>query len=106
MYRRSGIGLAGVVVVASLSPAPVEDLVHLLDAVPVALTVEAHNVNGGLGSLVCEVVAEHGLRCRVLRLGARDAADGHSGSESHLWERHGISADALTEAATRALDEE
>ena len=37
------------------SPAPVDDLVAALARVPLAVTVEAHYVNGGLGSLVAEV---------------------------------------------------
>jgi len=93
---------AGVLVVASLQPPPVDDLVAALTQVPVALTVEGHYVSGGLGSLVCEVVAERGLRCRVVRCGARTTPDGRSGSQRWLAERHGIGRAALGEAALAA----
>jgi transketolase len=42
---------ATVCVVSSFNPSPVEDLAALLGRVPVAISVEAHYVDGGLGSL-------------------------------------------------------
>jgi transketolase len=57
----------GAVVVAGVAPAPVDDLAEALARVPIAVTVEAHYVNGGLGSLVAEVIAERGLGCRLVR---------------------------------------
>ncbi len=60
---------AGVVVVACLSPPPTHDLSAALSGAPLAVSLEAHYVNGGLGSLVAEVIAEQGLACRLLRAG-------------------------------------
>ncbi|MCB1013822.1 MAG: hypothetical protein KDB10_01705, partial [Acidimicrobiales bacterium] len=68
--RRAGRS-AGAAVVACVAPPPVDDLVALLRDVPVAVTVEAHYAAGGLGSVVAEVVADHGLGCRVVRQGVR-----------------------------------
>jgi len=48
---QSGVSCA-VVVVASISPAPVADLLALLERFRFALTAEARYVDGGLGSLV------------------------------------------------------
>jgi transketolase len=92
-----------VVVVASVSPAPVDDLIEILQGFTTVLTVEAHSVVGGLGSLVSEVVAEHGLGCRVVRCGVRSAADGTGGSEAYLNDRHGLSGRALARTAREAL---
>lgn len=92
-----------VIVVASLNPSPDGDLVNILAGRRVALTVEAHYVTGGLGSLVSEVVAERGLGCRVIRCGVRAAPDGISGSEEYLLEAHGLSADRLVDTALGAL---
>jgi transketolase len=93
---------ATVLVVASLSPPPVADLVRELRRVPAAVTVEAHYVNGGVGSLVAEVAAEHGLGCRVVRCGVRTTPS-RSGSQEYLWRRHGLAREALAAAALRAL---
>jgi transketolase len=86
---------ATVLVVASVAPPPVDDLAETLDRFDAAVTVEAHYVNGGLGSLVCEVAAEHGLPCRVVRCGVRELEPGRSGSEAYLNEVHGLSVDRL-----------
>lgn len=92
-----------VVVVASLSPEPTMDLVDILRDTRLAVTVEAHSVVGGLGSLVCEAVAGRGLRCRVLRCGVRRPPDGIGGGEAFLNARHGLSADSIADAAWAEL---
>ena len=86
---------ATVLVAASIAPPPAADLAEALDHFDVAVTVEAHYVNGGLGSLVCEVAAEHGLPCRVVRCGVRALEPGRSGSEAYLNETHGLSVEKL-----------
>jgi transketolase len=91
------------VVVASINPAPTADLVAALERFPVAITVEAHYVAGGLGSLVSEVVAENGIACRVERLGVKTGWRGVGGSESYLNQMHGISSDAIAERVRTAL---
>jgi transketolase len=95
----SGID-ATVLVAASLSPPPADDLAEALERFDTAVTVEAHYVNGGLGSLVCEVAAEHGLPCRVVRCGVRKLEPGRSGSEAYLNETHGLSVDKLVATCT------
>ncbi len=94
---------ATVVVVASVSPAPVDDLIEVVDRFATVVTVEAHSVVGGLGSLVSEVVAERGRSCRVVRCGVRSAGDGTGGGEAYLNNRHGLSCDALVQTAREAL---
>lgn len=91
------------VVVASVNPAPVDDLAEALAPFRTVLTVEAHSVVGGLGSLVCEVVAERQLGCRVVRCGVRSQGNGRGGSEPYLHGVHGLSAAALVETARRCL---
>jgi len=95
---------ASLVVVACLSPAPTDDLVAALGATRVAITVEAHYASGGLGSLVCEVVAEHALRCRVVRRAVGGGHHGISGSEQYLSSLHGLSSESVVAAALEALD--
>jgi transketolase len=87
-----------VVVIASLSPAPVSDLARILRSFRRVFTIEAHYVVGGLGSLVSEVIAENGLSCRLVRLGIKTLPDGISGSQAFMYQRHGISREALVEA--------
>lgn len=95
---------AAVHVVSSLNPAPTADLVEALADTPLALSVEAHYVNGALGSLVAETIAEHGLPCRLVRAGLRAMPVGDTGSRPHLYERHGLAPEQLAEAALAGLD--
>ena len=93
-----------VAVVASVNPAPVEDLAALLARFPLALTVEAHYVSGAVGSLVSEVVAERGLGCRVVRCGVRTTPGATSGSQGYLNHLHGLSSNALVQTALKELE--
>jgi transketolase len=70
-----------------------------------ALTVEAHYVVGGVGSLVSEVVAQHGLGCRVVCRGVQSSPVGVSGSQSYMYGQCGISSGELVDAALRSLAE-
>lgn len=95
---------ASVAVVTSFNPSPTEDLRELLARVPLALSAEAHYANGGLGSFVAEVIAEHGLACRLVRRGVERMPVGETGEAAYLLDQHGLSAPALADAAVRALD--
>jgi transketolase len=94
---------ASVLVVASVAPAPADDLADALGRVPLALTVEAHYATGGLGSLIAEVIAERGLACRLVRCGVAASPDGVCGSQAYLQERHGVGRDALVARALEAV---
>lgn len=93
---------AEVAVLSSVSPAPVDDLVRLLRKHTLVVTVEAHAVNGGAGSLVAEVLAEHGLHCRLVRMGLRGHA-ARVGSEAYLHALHGLDARAVAERVEQEL---
>lgn len=97
-----GIGCS-VMVVSSFNPDPTDDLIEVLARFPVAVTVETHYVNGALGSLVAELIADHGLRCKTVRCGVRTTPAGVTGSQAYLQERHGLSRRALAETALQLL---
>jgi transketolase len=92
-----------VLVVASLNPAPFDDLARAVRRFRRVLTVETHYVVGGVGSLVAEVVADTGAHCQVARQGVRVTPDGRSGTQDFLHCRNGLSSDALVDAALALL---
>jgi len=92
-----------VMVVASLKPPPVEDLARTLARFRAALTVEAHFEVGGLGSLVSEVAAERGLRCRINRCGVKAIIPGVSGTQPYLHRAYRLSSDAVAELALHVM---
>jgi transketolase len=101
LLARDGVA-STLAVVSSFNPSPVDDLVALLSRVPLAVSVEAHYVAGGVGSLVAETIAEAGLDCRLVRCGVREMPTGESGSREYLQERYGLSPAAIARAALHA----
>lgn len=98
----NGVSCAAAVV-AAIAPAPVDDLVRLLAGVPLVITVEAHYAVGGLGSVVAEVVADHGLGCRVVRQGVRLEPGGPVGSQDWFHQRAGLTTEALVTLVAEQL---
>jgi transketolase len=95
---------ASVAVVASVAPPPTGDLVELLERARLAVTLEAHYVVGGLGSLVAEAIAGHGLECRLLRHGVETVPRGTTGTQPALHEAFGLTSDRLVAAVARELE--
>jgi transketolase len=95
---------ATVAITACLAPAPLDDLEELLSRVPVAVAIENHYVTGGVGSLLCELVAERGLDCRVVRRGIGSPPQGVAGDPDYLYDQQGLSADRLATDLEGALE--
>jgi transketolase len=91
-----------VLVVECVNPPPVEDLVALLGTVPLAVSIEAHYVTGGLGSLVAEVIAERGLPCRLVRTGVQRQPIGVAGSREFMHDLLGLSPERIVDAVLDA----
>jgi transketolase len=94
---------AAVVAVSEIQPCPVA-LKAVLGKFRYGVTVEAHYCNGGLGSLVCEVVAENALKCRIRRCAVREVPAGRTGTEKEMNKMFGIDASCIAEAAARLLE--
>jgi transketolase len=103
MLTEEGIA-ATVAVVSTFNPSPVEDLAELLGGMSLAISVETHYLNGGLGSLVAETIAERGLNTRLVRAGVDAVPRGLAGSQEFLEDRFGLSAQRLATTAQAALD--
>lgn len=65
------------------------------------VTVEDHNVIGGLGTAVCEAAAGRGLAAPVVKIGVRDF--GESASPEELYRKYGLSSEHIVEACLRNL---
>ncbi len=49
-----------------------QDIIDFCQRHKTVLTIENHNIIGGLGSLVAEVIATNGVRTRLHRAGIQD----------------------------------
>lgn len=84
-----------VINVPSIRPCDTESLFNEIKDIERIVTVEEHNVNGGLGSLVAEVMAEHSHGGKLKRLGIADggyaiAADRKEMRAFHQLDSQGI----------------
>lgn len=61
------------------------------------VTMENHTVVGGLGSAVAEVIAEHGIGKKLVRIGLQDTY-AHGASRHYLMKEYGLDATSLVRA--------
>jgi transketolase len=98
--RRISVGVA---VISSFNPLDHVFYADLLRGYRVVVSVEAHAINGGLGSATAEIIAEAQLPVRLVRRGLTALPDGLTGSPAWLHERHGLARDQLVAVALDAL---
>ncbi|MGG7445454.1 transketolase family protein [Kosakonia oryzendophytica] len=97
---------ASVISVPSIRPCNTSQLLALLQPHRAVISVEEHNINGGVGSLVAEVLAEAGCALPLRRLGIADgqyaiAADRAATRARHEIDAAGVVKHARTLLATR-----
>lgn len=74
------------------------ELATLLKTHQHVITVEEHNIVGGIGSAVAELIADNTISLTTFkRLGLQDTYSSIVGSQSHLRKTYGISAEAIAE---------
>jgi transketolase len=102
LLAESGTG-ASVVDVHTLKPFASADIARLASEHPAVVVVEEHNTEGGLGSMVTEAVAAHGVHVPVHKHGLRDEY-GIVGPPSHLYRYYGLDGAGVAEVTRRVLD--
>lgn len=90
---------AQVVSVPSIRPCDTDALLRALKRCKSVITVEEHNVNGGLGSLVAEVLGEAGIGMKLKRLGIPDGEYAAAADRGWLRRHHGFDALSIAELA-------
>ena len=96
-----GIG-ASVIEVPVIKPLDIEGVSSVLSKTRCAVTVEDHNVIGGLGSAVAEVISEY-TPASLVRLGLQDVY-GESGFPDELLNAYGMSEENIADAALKAMN--
>jgi len=100
LLKAEGIN-ASVINVHTLKPLDVEGIVELLATCKAAVTVEDHNIIGGLGSAVAETASDN-CPTPIVRLGIEDVFP-ESGPANTLADKYGLSALNIAAAAKRAI---
>lgn len=92
---------AEVINVHTIKPIDVEGIVSSVKKTGTAVTCEEHNVIGGLGSAVCEVLAEN-YPAPVKRVGVMDTF-GESGKPAELLKEYGLLAENIVSAVKEII---
>ena len=92
---------ARVVNIHTIKPIDAEIITKAAKETGAIVTAEEHNIIGGLGSAVAEVVGDN-APVPVVRVGMKDTY-GHSGTVPALLEQYGLTPAAIAEAAEKAI---
>lgn len=92
---------AQVINLSSIRPLQRDVLLSALRGTRAVISVEEHNINGGVGSLVAEVLAEAALGIPLIRLGIGDSEYAAAGAREPTRALHNIDAAGIVAAATR-----
>lgn len=88
----------------TVKPVDRDAIAGLAERVPVIVAVEEHNVLGGLGGAIAEVLAELGTPCRLVRHGIPDTYS-LIGPPTHLIAHYGLDADGIARVVGSVLGE-
>lgn len=102
LLNEQGIS-AKVISVSSVRPCDTHALYEQLKDVPYVVSAEEHNINGGVGSLVAEVLAEHGVGIRLKRLGLADGQYAIAGDRASTRDRLSIDAQGIARTAQHLI---
>lgn len=99
----SGVN-AAVISFPTVKPIDAAAIAGYASRFPVLVTVEEHNVVGGFGGAVAEVLAELASpRARLVRIGLQDQYSSVVGSQKYLRDVYGMSARRISERLREAL---
>jgi transketolase len=93
---------ATLVDVSTLKPIDVEGIVKVLDKCKAAVTIEDHNIIGGLGSAIAETVVEN-RPVPIVRVGLQDQFP-QSGTPDMLLDHYGLSIDDILGAVKKVIE--
>lgn len=100
LLERKGIH-SRVINMSSIKPIDEEAIVNAAEETGGIVTVDNHNIYGGLGSAVCEVVAEK-RPVKVKRIGVKDVF-GKSGTDEQMKKKFGITAKDIEQGALELI---
>ncbi len=89
---------ATVVNVARVKPFAEEQLIRKMQEASLVVTVEEHNIYGGIGSIVSEVLGVKGIGKKVLRIGLKDVfAEGYGSTQKAVRRENHLDAISIAE---------
>ena len=100
LLKEEGID-AEVINIHTIKPIDSQSLIESAKKTGAVITCEEHNIIGGLGSAVCEVLSEN-VAVPVKRIGVNDTF-GESGKPAQLLEKYGLTAENIVNSAKEII---
>lgn len=98
--------LASVINIVRIKPFDKTALFQEIMSADYVVTVEEHNICGGLGSIAAEALASSGIGKKLIRIGLNDIfAEGYGNSQEIVRAQNGLDAAAIAETIRRRLRE-
>lgn len=98
--------LASVINIVRIKPFDETALFQEIMSADYVVTVEEHNICGGLGSIAAEALASSGIGKKLIRIGLNDIfAEGYGNSQEIVRAQNGLDAAAIAETIRRRLRE-
>ena len=91
-----------VVNISTIKPLDTKLIVELSKKTNCILTAEDHNIIGGLGSAIAEVLGEE-YPCKMKRIGVQDRY-GESGRPEELYKKYGLDSESIANEAIKILN--
>jgi transketolase len=74
-----------------------DEIKNLLQKHDLVITLESHYSNGGIGSMIAEIIAENGINCRLKKMAVKKLSDGIYGSEKFLYQKNNLDSESVEE---------
>ena len=87
----------------TVKPIDMQTVIACAQGHELIVTCEEHNLVGGLGTAVAEVLAEAPSRARLLRVGIPDSYCTTVGTQSHLREQYGLNGKQIAQRILKEL---
>jgi transketolase len=104
MLSKKGIR-ATVINMHTIKPLDVEVISQVASTHEAIFSLEEHNINGGLGSAIAEVLAESRYDGLFKRFGIPNSLKGYIGSADYLRDKYGLTHEKIFETIVNALEE-
>lgn len=103
ILKESGI-VTTVINVVRVKPFAEEYILRMSENAKLFVTVEEHNVYGGLGSIVSEVLATYGVGKKIFRIGLNDVfAEGYSNNQQSVRRQNKLDAENIAKSIMEAM---
>lgn len=102
--EESGIQ-ANVVNVTSIKPVDRSNIIQMVQTSRMVITVEEHNIIGGLGGIISEIMIEEGIIVKLVKIGLEDIYATGFGTLEQVRKENGLSAENIYEKIKENVNE-